>query len=330
MFNNIIAQGSFTSDGTSKLLQLRQGVDWMFVRNRSIATSAQTTAVGCEYWWQVGYPDNAKTSYFKSNAANAANLIQYLTTGGFTYVDSTLNLVGPLNATITAVSNAAIPVVSNSGTNGLAAGDVVRIIDVTGAQQLGGIDFTVGYNTLTTGTFSLDYAPQIVAGTTGSWRKVNFNSMFYPRARVITKITQATQAVVTFSVTHGYQVGQKITFSIPSGYGMTELNGLTGTVVAVDTTTTTGNSVTVDINTSAFTAFAWPLTAAGPFGRALAAPAGENTAVALQNGLSSLDDAYVNTGYIGMLLAGGANNPGGANGNVIDWIAGTSFSVNNE
>jgi len=328
--NTIIAQGRFTSSGAAQTIQLRESVDWMRVYNRTIADADQTTAVGVEYYWQRGFADGEGWEYKKSNAANAANLSDFLASGGFTYVDSSASPNGVLNATVTAVSNAAIPVVSNSGTNGLVAGDIVRMINVAGAQQLGGFDFTVGYNTLTSGTFSLDYMSQIVAGTTGSWMKIKFDALYYPRRRAITKITKAASAVVTLSVTHGYKVGQKVRFIVPAAYGMIEMNGLQGTITAINTTTTSGNTITVDINSSSFTTFAWPLTAVNPFTPAWVVPMGMDTAEALDDGVDILSDATLNTGYIGMTLAAGTNSPAGATNDVIYWVAGKSFSVDNQ
>lgn len=329
MSDAIILQGRFTSDGTAKLIQLRSSVDWMKVYNYTIAAASQTTAVGVEYYWQRGFADGYGWEYKKSNAANAANLSTIITTGGFTFIDSSLNPNGPANATVTAVSNAAIPVVSNSGTNGLVAGDVVRMIDVAGAQQLGGFDFTVGHNTLTSGTFSLDYMSQIVAGTTGTWRKVKFDPIYYPRHRTITKITKATSAVVTMSVTHGYKVGQAVRFVVPAEYGMVEMNGLLGNITAIDTTVTTGNTITVDIDSSAFTTFAFPLTADVPFTPAMVVPVGMDSALAIADSVDLLSDATKNEGYLAMSLAAGANSPAGANNDVIYWVAGKSFSVDN-
>jgi hypothetical protein len=329
MDNTILQQGRFTATGSAVTLQLRADVDWIEVYNTTIGAASQTTAVGVKYKWFRGFPAGAKWTTFKSNAANAANLEQYLTSSGFTLVDSSANPNGTLNATITAISNAAIPVVSNSGTNGLSAGDVVRLFNVASAQQVGGFDFTVGYNTLTSGTFSLDYMSQIVAGTTGSWRKLSFDPLFYPRRRYITKITAAASAVVTLSVTHGYTVGQQVRFVVPAAYGMVEIDGLLGTITAVNTTTTSGNTITVDIDSSAFTAFAWPLSAAVPFSAAEVVPVGENSAQAISSSVDTLDDATLNTGYIGMVLAGGASCPGGATSDVVYWVAGKSFSVDN-
>lgn len=330
MDNTIIQQGRFTSAGASVNIDIRSDVDWMLVYNITQAAAAQTTAVGVKYYWQRGFPAGAKWTTFKSNAAAAANLEQYLTSSGFTLLDTSVQTPGLLQATITAVSSATIPVVSNSGTNGLVAGDVVRLINVVGGQQLGGFDFTVGYNTLTTGTFSLDYMSTIAAATTGSFRKINFNPIFYPRRRTITKITQAAQAVVTLSVTHQYAVGQEIRMVVPAIYGMVEMNGLQATIVAIDTTTTTGNTITINVDSTAFTAFVFPLTAQVPFTPAEVVPMGEDTSEALLLGQDILSDSTENLAILGMHLTGGVNNPAGAAADVIYWVAGKSFSVDNE
>lgn len=327
MDGTIIQQGRFTSDGTAAEIQVRSDIDWMHVINYTIADANQTTAIGVEYYWQRGMAADTGIEYKKSNAANAANLTDALASGGFTLLDTSGSPLDTLNATTTAISTAAIPVVTNSGTNGLVAGDVVRIINTSGAQQLGGFDFTVGYNTLTSTTFSLDYMSQLAgAGTTGSWRKIKFNPAFYPRRRAITKISKAGSAVVTLSVTHGFTAGQAVRFVVPSAYGMTEMDGLVGNITSVDTTTTTGNTITVDIDSSAFTTFAFPATADVPFTPAWVVPIGETANNTYAN---NLDDSTDNQSFIGMKLAAGTDSPAGANNDVIYWRAGKSFSVSN-
>src|ERR1700679_4342326 len=96
--NTILQQGSFTSAGTAVTLNIRSDLDWMKVYNTTAATNNQTTAIGVEYYWQRGFPAGAQWEYLKSNAANAANLSQYLTTGGFTFVNTTINNPGPIQA----------------------------------------------------------------------------------------------------------------------------------------------------------------------------------------------------------------------------------------
>lgn len=328
MDGTIIQQGRFTSDGTAQELQIRSDVDWMQVLNYTVADDdTQTTAIGVEYYWQRGMAADTGIEYKKSNAANAAQLTTALASGGFTLLDTSGSPLDTLNATITAISTAAIPVATNSGTNGLVAGDVVRIINTTSAQQLGGFDFTVGYNTLTNTTFSLDYMSTLAgAGTSGSWRRIKFDPIFYPRRRFITAITQATSAVVTLSVTHGYTAGQAVRFVVPSAYGMTEMDGLIGNITAIDTTTTTGNTITVDIDSSAFTSFAFPADGDEPFSPALIVPVGETANGTYAN---VIDDATDNVSFIGMQLAAGTDSPAGANGDVVYWRAGKSFSVSN-
>jgi len=321
MDGTIIQQGRFTADGSSVELQIRSDVDWMEVINYTIADADQTTAVGVEYYWQRGMAVDTGIEYKKSNAANAANLTNAMASGGFSLLDTSGSPLGALNATVTDISNAAIPVVSNSGTNGLVAGDVVRLINVTTAQQLGGMDFTVGINTLTSGTFSLDYMAAVVTATTGSWRKINFQPQFYPRHRSITKITAASSAVVSMSVAHGYIVGQEVRLRVPAAFGMVEANNLLGTITAVS-----AGTITLDIDSSAFTAFAFPVSADVPFSPALVIPVGEAASEAYAN---LLDDATNNVSFVGMKLAAGANSPAGATSDVIFWKAGKSFSVSN-
>lgn len=334
MDNTIIQQGRFTQGATAtdKIIQLRSDVDWMKVYNITVAAGAQTTAIGVEYLWLRGFPAGAQWIYKKSNAAAAADLSAYTTSGGFTLINTSENPNAALNngsTGVSAVSNAAIPVATVGSTAGMTAGNIVRLYDVTGALQLGGIDFTVGYNTFSGTTFSLDYMSQIVAGTTGDFRVIKYDPLFYPRSRSITNITKASQAVVTLSVTHGYKVGQVVRMVVPEAYGMVEMNGLQGTIVAINTTTTSGNTITLDIDSSSFTTFAFPLTAAYPFSKAEVTPIGEDTAEALSAGVDTLSDATVNTGYIGIKLTAGANSPAGQASDVVYWVAGKSFSVDN-
>ena len=323
-------QGSFTSDGTTKILQIRADVDWINVYNTTIAAANQTTAVGVQYYWQRGFPAGSMIKYFKSNAANATNLTQYITTGGFTLVNNTINVPGA-SVALTSITNATPPVVATGNTAGLSNGDVVRIFNTTGGQQLGGLDFTIGAIIANT-SFTLAFMRAIVAATTGTFRRIPYDPYFYPPTRVISKISQATQAIVTFTVTHAYTIGQKIRFVMPTvstlAYGMTELNGVEATIVNINQADTNGvtNTITIDVDTSSFTAFAWPLTADPVHTPAQVVPVGENTAAAIAAGVNVLGDSEVNQGYIGIALTGGAGSPGGANGEVIYWVAGKSFS----
>ena len=337
MTNTTIFQGAFVSNGQSLFIPLVAGVTWMNVYNLTVMSAAQVNAAGAQYYWQKGFGAGSGIEYKKSNAANAANLIQYLGVngGGFTYIDSTINVAGILNiGSVTAVSGAATPVVTeNVVPNNLNPGNVVRLTNVAGAVQLNGLDFSVGYGTLTNATFSLDYMPQIVAtaAINGNWQQIQVTSSFYPRRRYITKIVAGVQGgtcVITTSVDHGYTVGQEIRVSVPSDYGMT-MPPTIGTIIAVDTATGVGhNTMTVNIDISQLAPFVFPLTNAGAFTPALVVPVGENTSTALFYNEDILDDSTYDTNAVGLLLAAGADGPAGQNGDSICWTAGTCFSNN--
>lgn len=328
MDNTIIQQGSFTSTGANVTLAIRSDVDWIQVYNYTQFAAGTGSAQVVWSYWQRGMAAGTGLAYTKT-ASTLAAIPAALTGGaGFTLIDSSASLPGPLNATITAISNASIPVVTNTGTNGLVAGNVVKLINVAGAQQLGGYDFTVGYNTLSTTTFSLDYMAQIVAGTTGSWRLIPYSPLFYPSRRRITKITKASSAVITMSVTHGYTVGQAVRIVVPAAFGMVEINNLVGNITAINTNTSSGNSITVDIDSTSFTTFAFPLSSTVAFTPAEVIPVGEDTALANSLAVNVLGDSTINTGYIGIILNGGAGSPAGANADVVYWVAGKSFSNN--
>lgn len=327
MDNTIIQQGRFTADGNAKTLEIRSDVDWMKVINYTVADDdTQTTAVGVEYYWQRGMAADTGIEYKKSNAANAAQLTTALASGGFTLVDSSANPVGNAVA-YSGATNVTQPVVSTASTAGLVAGDIVRLSGDTGMENIMGIDFqitTVVANTSFTIANALANAPG-AAGTGGNYRKIKFNPLYYPRYRFLANVTAASSAVVTTTVDHGYTVGQEIRFKIPAEYGMVELDGLSGAITAV-----TASTFTVNIDTSAFTAFTFPLAASFPFDFAQCIPLGEDTAEALSAAVNILGDATVNTGYLGMVLAAGADSPAGSSSDVIYWVAGKSFSVNNE
>lgn len=317
--NTIIQQGSFTSTGTAKTLEIRSGVDWIRTYNYTkIAANAVTT--GYEFYYQFGMPAGGGLEWQSNGAGTAVNLVA-LATGGFTIVDSSVNTPGPAVA-VTGATNAVRPVVSTASTAGLSNGDVVRLTSMTGQANISGYDFTI--DTLVANTSfrianALANAPGAVA-TAGFWRRIPFNPIYYPSKRSIVNITQAAQAVVTTSVDHGYVAGMSVRLSVPAAFGMTQADGLLVNITAV-----TAGTFTVNLDTTAFTAFVFPAAAAVPFTPASCVPVGEETDQFSNPNL--LDDATVNTSYIGVKLAAGVDSPAGQANDVIYWVAGKSFNV---
>lgn len=323
-------EGSFVSTGAAQTIQIRSGIDWFRVYNWTQAGTTQTPGRGVEFYWQNGFAAGSALEWKKTDGTNVLNLVQ-ITSGGFTLVDSSLNAPLVLNngsTGISAISNATPPVVTVGSTAGMTPGGVVRLYNVTNARQVGGMDFTFGLNTFSGTTFSLDYIASLGAGVgaAGNFAVIPFDPIFYPRRRFISNITQATNAVVTLTVTHGYTVGQAVRFIVGPANGMVQINELIGNITAINTST---NTITVDINTSAFTAFVFNANASYPFSQAQIVPVGEDTALAELNGQNILADATINTAFLGIILAGGAQSPAGSSGDLIYWQGGSVFSIQN-
>lgn len=350
MDGTIIGQGSFLANlvnatGTitaanPTIIAIPSGVDWLKVYNYTqFGTVGTTTAtfqgtanasVGFEFYWQRGMAAGTGIVYYKG-AASAVMDADTLVSGGFTLYDPSgqdpqaLPLLGAAVAT-TASTNATRPVVSTANTAGISVGTIVRMSN-TAQTDVNGIDMVVGAVTantsftLLTATNPLATAPGAIGGA-GFYRIVNYNALFYPRRRFVVKVTQAVTPTVSTSIPHGLCAGQLIRFEIPNLIpvaGMTQLNGLTATVLSV----TDDYNFVINIDTSAFTAFAWPTIAQQPSSFPHFNPVGEDTANALVNlnaqvptiaGLQIfntntgiLSDSTVNTGFLGMILGSGGN-----------------------
>jgi hypothetical protein len=73
------------------------------------------------------------------------------------------------------------------------------------------------------------------------------------RTQTIASITNAFPMVVTTVNNHGYVAGMDVTFLIPTQFGMTQLNG-----VNVQVLVASGNSLTINLDSTSFTPFAYP------------------------------------------------------------------------
>ncbi|SRR5216684_4690533 len=320
--DTVILQGSFTSDGNDKTLVLRSPADWIEVKN--LTQIAATNDVGVEYFFQNGMTTGTGVRWYKQNGTDSLFVTTLAAGDGFTPLDTSGN---PLSVSVatTASTAATQPVISTGSTAGLITGSVIRYFTpaASAVKQLGGIDFvidTVVANTSFRIAVPLATAPG--AGGAGSYRIVKFDPLFYPTWRFIASISQAVNAVIATTVDHGYSAGQQIRVSTYLPNGMTEINGIEGNIVSVTATT-----ITTDIDSSTFTAFTYPLDGDYAFTPAIIHPVGETAKIAYQN---LTNDAFNNIGFLGMTLAGGADKPAGDVNDVMFWVAGTSFSVDNE
>lgn len=232
-------------------------------------------------------------------------------TGGFSFVDTSIQTPGAAVA-VTGVTAANPAVVSTANTAGLVSGSsVVRMINVSGMQQISSLDFTVGTVVAST-SFQLAFmnTTGFGAGAAGFYRILPNDPAYYPRRRSITAMSQAANMIVTLSVTHGYTVGQKVRLVVPSQFGMIQADGLLGSIVAIGQADASGytNTITLDIDSSGFTAFAFPtsLVAAAGVSFPEVTPVGEAaTNSILQPWGNLLDDATRNLAIKGVTIGTG-------------------------
>lgn len=227
-----------------------------------------------------------------------------------------------------------------SSTATLYPGALILMTANTNNKQLSGLMFTV--NTVpnsTTFTIAnaswLNTANFTDGAETFNVQLVSVPPLYYPKASTITNISQAASAVVTTSVNLGLTVGQQVRIRCPSVFGMTQINNLTAIVSAVS-----GNQVTLggttgaftlnnNLNSSAFTAFAWPAATAVPMNYAQLIPMGSGPTLEAAGfyNVDGLADATTNSGYQGFTVGNGVLATASATvfgvtaGDVIAWTA---------
>lgn len=341
----ILTGDTFTSTGAAKKINLPSSCDYFIATNMTQLPLAPNPGVVVRSEWygpKFGLGASAVNDgirWKKTNSTNAINIDTFQTataSNGFTYVTESPIVEAQAANAITGITAANPAVVTQ--TNTYSEGDIIRIYNTTGMLQAGGIDVQIssvssaGYTLLgLPATSSNGFA---AAATAGNTRRISQFSAVDPEFLYITNISQASSAVISTSVdpANYYVVGMKIHFNVPSSCGMVEMDQQTGTITAVNAVGASSNigayNVTVNINSTAYTAFAYPASSTVPTKQLFPtfAPAGASTTY------NPLTQAY--TGYdfnkqpfrTGQFvpylnLAGGAQCPAGASNDVINWVA---------
>lgn len=326
----IITQGQFTSAGVGVKIALPSSADYFVTKNITQLATTQATGrcVGGE-WYRNAFADNDGIRWKKSDNTHVINIDTFATStasNGFTYVPVVPVTESQAANAITGITAASPAVVSQ--TNTYSEGDIVRLYSTTGMLQIAGMPFQIssvsgaGYTLI-----GLRAAGFAFAGTAGYTRRISKYEAVDPQFLYVTEITKATSAVVRCSIdpSNYYSVGMLVRFSVPQSFGMTEMNGLTGRITALSSANYT---MTVDIDSSAFTTFAFPASAAVPTTTLFAtvAPAGQRVLYNPTTGVQTGYDftlAPFHTGEFSpfMYLAAGVNSPAGSASDVIVWQA---------
>lgn len=322
----ILTKGSFTSDGLGKKIPVPSSADYMEVYNLTQLAASNPNKVTISKWFgpSFGAGASAADGGIKT-VKTTADLTSTYSSGGFTYVTSVPVIEAQSANAITGITAASPAVVTQ--TNTYSDGDILQFYGTTGMLQIAGMNFQIssssgsGYTLL-----GLDASGFAAPGTAGYTRRISKMLAVDPQYLYVTKISKASQAVVTCSVdpTQYYVVGMKVRFSVPSSFGMTQINGLTGKIVSLSSAAYT---MTVDIDSTAFSTFAFPASSSSPTATLFAtiAPAGASTQYNPVTGVQTgYDFQYqpFRTGQFSpyMYLAGGAQSPAGAANDVIDWV----------
>lgn len=345
----ILTGGSFTSTGVGVKIPLPSSADYFRTWNiTQFAVASPTVTVAGEWFGsKFGAGASAANSGLRwKKSGSSAILIDSFSTStassGFTYV-TTVPVIEAANTsgfTMTAANPAVV-----TQTNTYSNGDILRIYNTTGDLTLGGMSFQIssvsgsGYTLL---GLPATAANGYTAVTVGSTRRVSQFAAVEPEYLFITNISPGSAvtaapagSIVSVSVdpSNYYVVGMKVHFSVPSSFGMIEMDQLTGTITAINISNSGGANVAaynllVDIDSSAFTAFVFPASALSPTARLFAtlAPAGAQTSfnpvTLVQTGYDFQKQPFHTGQFVPyMFLAAGANSPAGASADVINWMA---------
>ena len=324
----IITGDTFLSDGTAKKILLPSSADYFKTWNvtQLAATNPNTVTNGQWFGPKFGAGASPAGQGIKTVKTTAMLDSAFAAGTGFTYVTTNPVVEAQAANAITAITAASPGVVTQ--TNTYSDGDIIQFYNTTGMLQISGMNFQIsstsgsGYTLI--GLRAAGFAAPATAGFT---RRISKYLAVDPQFLYVTEITKATQAVVRTSVdpTAYYVVGMKVHFSIPYSFGMTEMNALTGTIVAMSAANYT---MTVDIDSSAFPTFAFPASALSPGAQLFAtiAPAGAATKrdpnTFVETGYNFQYQAFHTGQFVPyLLLTGGAQSPAGAASDQINWMA---------
>lgn len=281
--------GSFTSTATPDRhdVILPQGEpDYFKIVNRTDWNATSETSLISE--WKRGMAvesaltqdSGVNTNRELSTAATA------VTTNGFRFIDTANPPVFAALATSgTDITNANPAVATLASTGSIQVGDVVRVTDSTGMLQIAGYDFSVTAVSVDTNiTLNFDAQNEAAVATAGNVRLIIPNRMF-PRRKYIVPVggllgisvaaADASQCIVGTSVYHDFSVGERVSFRVPSAFGMNEINKVGGTVISIgnasgaaysDAVAANYNALRVDVDVSGFTAFSLPTSAVAAAG----------------------------------------------------------------
>jgi hypothetical protein len=329
----IVTQETFVqpTPAINQIVPLPSGADYFVSTNLTQMALQPATGVVVRGEWYGGgltavndgirWKKNGTTPFGLQIDTFANNVSPNSTSNGFTYVTSFPAPQAPLTGTTITNATPAVASVTNTYSNG----DTVVIYNSVGALMYSGMTFTIS-SVSGSGFTLLGLNTPGSAATAFTVRRVNQFTPVEPSFLFVTAVTQATQAQVTTSQVHNMVVGQKVEFTVPGSFGMVQLNNYyqAQSKPPIITSVVDAYNFTINVNTTGYTAFAFPLSSLSPTAQLFAtvAPAGQS---ATYNPITQVTTGYnfttvpfrsgVFVPY--MYLPAGAQSPGGAAGDTI-------------
>lgn len=270
-----MAKGSFTSNGSAKVINLPFQPDQVEFLNFTAAGTPANNGVRSAQWWSEMGQDTASAQYFNATAVlSSGNVavggISTFAAGQLLQYAASKQVIG-----ITKASAASVNVTAH----GYKSGDVVVFnglyqSSTTGMPQIAGIpftvtrvdadNFTIPWNSNQSNYTAISGSP---AGSTV--RKVLYPYLYFPGQSFISAITAPNGTTIpTGSVSvdttagHNMVVGQEVAFRIPSPWASVEFNSLPNILTPgapvygyVDAVTDYNTVIVRVANSATFTAF---------------------------------------------------------------------------
>lgn len=268
---NKIAEGQFTSTGVAKFINLPFLPNSFEMWNLTAMGTPTQNEITYATSWQSAAAGTASVQYFNATPVLTTT---NLATGGLSFIQAGTYQYGP-TLTISGITQANPAVVTTSTNHGLATGDAVLIYGTTGMLQIAGEVYTVTVLSATTFSINVNSSGFAAAATAGFCKKLLYPDLYIPYRCVITGITTGATTLINLGLNHSFVVGQEVYIQIPyvtsTAWGTRQLDTEvynTANVVPQQAyvTAVTASSITVNVNSTGFTAFAYPTSAQAALG----------------------------------------------------------------
>lgn len=264
-----VVRGTFTSTGVNKALYFPFMPNMIEIWNKTkYGTTTNHTGVSA-----IGFAEDAAGTAYGTQSNGTTWLGKILSSGGFTFFSAGSPTYGATQAMATTFATAASPVNITVTSHGYHTGDVVVVYGTTGMLQIAGIPYVITVVDANNFTIPVSGAGFASASTAGFVKQLLYPDLYIPEACTITAITKAASAVITTSFNHSFVVGQEVAFVVPSQWGMVQIdskyylkNVSNGIPQQAYVTAVTANTLTVNIDSTGFTTFAYPTSAIAALG----------------------------------------------------------------